>query len=79
MALPTKDDLQNLDYTYLGQPFVNVVAKSSVETSNLDYVYLGQPFAGAQQPEIAEENENENVFQIFSEWKNIFSKYKSPY
>lgn len=80
MALPTKEDLQKLDYIYLGQPFVKVVAKNSIATNDLDYIYLGQPFVGAEQPEapVATE-ESENVFQVYAAWRNIFSRYKSPY
>ena len=43
MALPNKDDLATLDYVYLGQPFVQVEAKTLASTS-LDIAYLGQPF-----------------------------------
>lgn len=46
MALPNKDDLDSLDYAYLGEPFINIEAKS-LNTQNLDYAYLGEPFVGA--------------------------------
>jgi hypothetical protein len=43
MALPNKNDLATLDYVYLGQPFVQVEAKT-FGTANLDTVYQAQPF-----------------------------------
>lgn len=43
MALPRNTDLATLDFVYLGQPFVQVEAKSLSSTS-LDVVYLAQPF-----------------------------------
>jgi hypothetical protein len=43
MALPSNTDLATLDYAYLGQPFVQVEAKS-LDTETLDIAYLGQPF-----------------------------------
>jgi hypothetical protein len=45
MPLPNKSDLQKLDIAYLGQPFVQVEAKS-LDTKTLDVAYLGQPFVG---------------------------------
>ena len=44
MALPTKTNLQTMDYPFLGQPFVSVPAKSSIDTTTMDYAFLGQPF-----------------------------------
>ena len=46
MALPNRDNLDSLDVVYLGQPFVQVEAKS-LSSQNLDIVYLAQPFVGA--------------------------------
>ena len=43
MPLPNKSELQKLDIVYLGQPFVQVEAKS-LKTTSLDISYLGQPF-----------------------------------
>jgi hypothetical protein len=43
MALPSNTDLQTLDIAYLGQPFVQVEAKS-LDSETLDIAYLGQPF-----------------------------------
>ena len=46
MALPNKTDLQTMDYSYQGQPFVNVPSKSSIDLTTMDYSYQGQPFVG---------------------------------
>jgi hypothetical protein len=46
MALPTRDNLLTMDFSYMGEPFVQVAAKSSVDTDGLDYSYLGEPFTG---------------------------------
>ena len=43
MALPSETDLASLNYAYLGQPFVQVEAKS-LDTETLDIAYLGAPF-----------------------------------
>jgi hypothetical protein len=43
MPLPNKNNLQTLDIAYLGQPFVQVEARS-LNTKSLDIAYLGQPF-----------------------------------
>lgn len=52
MALPNKNNLTTMDYSYLGQPFVLVPSKSSIGPNTLDYSYLGQPFFYAIQPEL---------------------------
>lgn len=44
MALPTAAQLATLDYAYLGAPFCDVPAKSSIDTSTMDWAYLGAPF-----------------------------------
>lgn len=41
MTLPTRDELLALDWTYNGQPFARVTAKSTVSE---DGTYLGEPF-----------------------------------
>ncbi len=55
MALPTKTDLQKLDWVYLGAPFVQVEAKV-LNTERLDWSYLGAPFVaftdGAAPPDV---------------------------
>ena len=43
MALPSNTALATLDIAYLGQPFVQVEAKS-LDTETLDIAYLAQPF-----------------------------------
>lgn len=52
MALPNKNNLTTMDYSYLGQPFVLVPSKTAIGPNTLDYSYLGQPFFYAIQPEL---------------------------
>jgi hypothetical protein len=47
MSLPNAADLGTLDYSYLGEPFVDVETKSGQNTNSLDFSYLGLPFVGA--------------------------------
>ena len=44
MALPTKANLETLDYSYGGVPFVSVAAKAGIDLDTLDYSYAGVPF-----------------------------------
>jgi hypothetical protein len=44
MALPSTNDIANYQFSWLGQPFVRLPAKSSISTLNYDYAWLGQPF-----------------------------------
>ena len=44
MSLPTRDDLLTMDFSYMGQPFVQTATKSGIDLNTLDYSYLGQPF-----------------------------------
>lgn len=44
MALPTPDNLKTMDYAYLGAPFVDIPAKSSIDLKTMDYAFLAQPF-----------------------------------
>lgn len=44
MSLPTRDDLLTMDFSYMGQPFVQVAAKAGIDLNTLDYSYMGQPF-----------------------------------
>jgi len=46
MAKPTRTDIITMDYSFLGIPFVQVAAKSSIDTDGLDYSFLGEPFTG---------------------------------
>ena len=41
MALPTKTDVQTMDYSYGGVPFVSVAAKAGIDLDTLDYSYWG--------------------------------------
>ncbi|MEI6577624.1 MAG: hypothetical protein WCO63_15725 [Bacteroidota bacterium] len=44
MALPTGENLITLDTAYNGQPFVQLAAKSTIDTNGLDVAYNGAPF-----------------------------------
>jgi hypothetical protein len=46
MPLPSNTDLATADIAYLGQPFVQVEAKS-LDTETLDIAYQAQPFVAA--------------------------------
>ena len=48
MAIPTKTDLQKMDYSFFGEPYVQVGSKSGVELDGLDYSFFGEPFWGAE-------------------------------
>jgi len=48
MALPTKTDLQTMDYAYGGVPFVQTAAKTGIDLNTLDYSYGGVPFWGLE-------------------------------
>ena len=48
MALPTKTNLETMDYSYGGVPFVSVAAKSGIDLDTLDYSYAGVPFWGLE-------------------------------
>jgi hypothetical protein len=43
-ALPTPANIQTMDYAFQGQPFVEMPAKSTIDTSTMDYSFQGQPF-----------------------------------
>lgn len=45
--LPTKTQLQTMDYIYRGQPYVEVVSKDQ-ETKNMDVIYQAQPYIGTK-------------------------------
>ena len=44
MSLPTKSDLQTMDWSFRGQPFVRVPANDSIDTDTLDWSFRGQPY-----------------------------------
>jgi len=52
MVLPQKEDIQNLDWTYMGKPFMQTQGKDTVETQNLDWTYMGKPFSPNSAPTI---------------------------
>jgi len=48
MALPTKTNLETMDYSYGGVPFVSVATKAGIDLDTLDYSYAGVPFWGLE-------------------------------
>ena len=46
MALPTKTNLETMDYSYGGVPFVSVATKSGIDLDTMDYSFGGVPFWG---------------------------------
>ena len=49
MALPTKTNLETMDYSYGGVPFVSVATKAGIDLDTLDYSYAGVPFWGLEE------------------------------
>ena len=50
MAIPYSADLLNFQYSFRGEPFVNVISKSSITLLNFEYVWRGEPFVGNYNP-----------------------------
>ena len=47
MSLLTDTELKKLDYAFVGEPMVDILAKSTFPaTGTLDYAHGGQPFVG---------------------------------
>jgi len=38
------EDLETMDFSFRGQPFVNITAKNTIDLSTMDYSFQGQPF-----------------------------------
>lgn len=51
MAQVTKNDLLKMDFTFMGEPFVQVEAKP-LDTLNLDYTFMGEPFVAVTDSEV---------------------------
>jgi len=61
MALPTKTDLQKMDYAFQGQPFVDVPSKDSINLATMDYAFKGKPFVNVLTAEGEEEETEANA------------------
>ena len=48
MTLPTKTNLETMDYSYGGVPFVSVATKSGITFGGMEYSFFGAPFWGAE-------------------------------
>lgn len=44
MAIPNSTDLKKMDYSFHGEPFVDIPSKDSFSLSTMDYSFNGQPF-----------------------------------
>lgn len=44
MALPDSNDLKNLQWTFEGQPFIQIEPSTNVDTSNIEWTLDAQPF-----------------------------------
>lgn len=44
MALPTATNLVTMNWSFNGQPFVEVPAKSTIDLTTMDWAFQGQPF-----------------------------------
>lgn len=44
MPLPSKTELQKMNYSFLGQPFVDIPAKAGLDLKTMDYSFQAQPF-----------------------------------
>lgn len=80
MALPSNTDLATIDVAYLGQPFVQVEAKS-LATTSLDVAYLGQPFVAVGPAAVTGLNVYVRVSGVWKQasavWVNVAGTWKS--
>lgn len=44
MALPTLSDMTGFQFSYLGQPFVESGASTSIDLTHFGFSFVGQPF-----------------------------------
>jgi hypothetical protein len=49
MALPVKSDLLHFEFTYMGEPHVQVASKSGMSATHFDWTYMGEPFFFAEE------------------------------
>jgi len=61
------EDLETMDFSFQGQPFVNITAKSTIDLATMDYAFQGQPFVSFIEAE-AEAPTGANVLFIFSDF-----------
>jgi len=73
MSLPTRDNLLSMDYTFLGEPFVSVPSKDSIDLTTMDYTYLGEPFVVAFPAVIPPSSGTNLQINIADEWKVVDS------
>ncbi len=56
MALPTPTDLKTLDWSFQGQPFCDVSAKSTITLAGMDYSFQAQPLVANEAGEAPSTN-----------------------
>jgi len=65
MGLPTNDNILTMDFHYMGEPFVHVPAKDTIDTTTMDYHYKAEPFVVKTEAAIEPININTNFFLFF--------------
>jgi len=74
-ALPTKADLVTMDYSFQGQPFVELPSKDSVTLITMDYAFQAQPFVRLYEIAVAGWTHKWNTATI-SKWNTAtFTKW----
>jgi len=74
MALPTPSDLTGLDYSFKGQPFCNIPAKSGLDLGSMDYSFQGQPFVSNPDASGGGTKYNETYSETVSTYRNTDKK-----
>lgn len=44
MSIPTKDDIKNLNWAYIGRPFVETARVDTIDLTTMNWAYIGRPF-----------------------------------
>jgi len=65
-GLPTANDLKTMDYSFQGQPFVDIPAKESINLETMDYAFQGQPFVTILSTEELPPEVKTNILFIFT-------------
>ena len=70
MALRTKAELETMDFSCQGQPFVEIPAKDSIDLETMDYSFQAQPFVRAVSTEVAGWSHKWNTKE-FTKWNGL--------
>jgi hypothetical protein len=63
MALPVTTQLKTMDFAFQGQPFVDTIAKGTIDTWGMDVAFQGSPFVTNQNQQSAWAGTMFDVFQ----------------